>query len=262
MDDIYIDHIFYLKNNNSSRIIKDFVEKYIEITIVDPSEELLVLTDSDITKINMKEMLYLWKHYLDCIQIPNVLFINTFKTEIIKIYKDYYNEQLDSFIGLSSKHLPLIQLFLDYWKNNIQLCDDYDYEFQISEIILLFKKWVINNYTNGIVNISEKKVIDIISYFLTDINICDDKYLLQISCSLWNKNEDIIRSVDNFILKMKEKFSNIAGKYIPVYDIYNFYCETFKESKLIVKKKYFEKVLQEYYNYVVENDVAFLIIDI
>ena len=111
MDDIYIDHIFYLKNNNSAIIIKDFVKKYIEITIVDPSEELLVLTDSDITKINMKEMLYLWKHYLDCIQIPNVLFINNFKTEIIKIYKDYYNEQLDSFIGLSSKHLPLIQLF-------------------------------------------------------------------------------------------------------------------------------------------------------
>ena len=262
MDDNYIDHILYLKNKNSNTIIKDFVKNYIEITITDPSEELLILTNSDITKINMKEMLYLWKHYLDCKQIPNVLFLNTFKSEIIKIFKDYYNEQLDAFIGLSSKHLPLIQLFLEYWNNNIEFCDVYDYEFQISEIILLFKKWAVNNYTNAIINISEKKVIDIISYFLPDVNIYDNKYLLQISCSLWNKNDDIVCSVDNFILKMKKKFSNITGKYVPVYDIYNYYCETFKETKQIAKKKYFEKVLQDNYNYVVDNDVAFLIIDI
>ena len=97
---------------------------------------------------------------------------------------------------------------------------------------------------------------------MPDINICDNKFLLQISSSLWNKNDDIAHSVDNFVLKMKEKFANITGKYVPVYDIYNFYCETFKESKLIVKKRYFEKVLQENYNYGVDNDVAFLIIDI
>jgi len=262
MDENYIEHILYLKDKNVHTVLSDFINNYIQVTI-DPNEklELLVLSNSDITKINMKEMLYLWKHYLDCKQIPNLLFVNNFKTEILKHYSQYYNEELDSFIGLSSKHIPLIKLFIEYWDTNITFYDDYDYEFQISEIILLFKKWVIKNYNNTIINISEKKVIDIISYFLPDITICDNKFLLQIACSLWNKNDDILNSVNEFINHMKLKFSNITGK-VPVYDLYNFYCERFKESKLIVKKKYFEKVLQDNFNWILDNDVAFLIIDI
>ena len=265
MDDSFIDHVLYLKELSPSDIISDFINNYIEMTIepID-MQTTLIPTNSDIAQINMKEMLYLWKHYLDCKQIPSVIFINTFKSEIIKRYSGYYNLDLDSFIGLSSKHLPIIQLFLEYWNSNIKIDTLTDYEFEISEIILLFKKWVITNYNNTIINISEKKVIDILSYFLSDITICDNKYLLQITCDLWDKNNDILVSVDSFIDNMKNKYSNIKGKLVPIYDIYNYYCSINKETKLIVKKNYFEKVLQDNYDkqYVLENENPFLIIDI
>ncbi len=265
MDDSFIDHVLYLKELSPPHIISDFINNYIEMTIepID-MQTTLIPTNSDIAQINMKEMLYLWKHYLECKQIPSVIFINTFKAEIIKRYSGYYNSDLDSFIGLSSKHLPIIQLFLEYWNLNIKIDILTDYEFEISEIILLFKKWVIKNYNNTIINISEKKVIDILSYFLSDITIFDNKYLLQITCDLWDKNNDILVSVDSFIDNMKNKYSNIKGKLVPIYDIYNYYCSIYKETKLIVKKNYFEKVLQDNYEkqYVLENDNPFLIIDI
>lgn len=258
-DESIIDHIFYLKDLTSDNIIADFINKYIEITLKPHEIKNKIISSSiDITQINMKDMLYLWKRYLDNQKIPNVVFSNTFKTEIIKIFNEYYYEDLDSFIGLSSKHLPNTQLFLEYWNNNIEeeLCDDY--KFEVSEIISLFKIWLQTNYNTNI-NLSEKKVIDIIQYFYPDNTIIDNKYVSFIKHKMWNKDNDIVKTVDAFIDEVLSTNYNATGKKLAIYDIYNHYCNHYA---LIVSKKYFENVIKTKWEekYIFENGNAFLII--
>ncbi len=258
-DESIVEHIFYLKDLTTDDIIGDFINKYIELTLKkEEIENKIISSKSDITQINMKDMLYLWKHYLDSKQIPNVLFSNTFKSEITKIFNEYYYDDLDSFIGLSSKYLPNIQLFLEYWNNNIEeeLCDDY--KFEVSEIIALFKIWLNSNYNTNI-NLSEKKVIDIIQYFYPDNTIIDNKYVTFIKHKMWNKDNDIIMIVDKFIDEILTNAYNATGKKVAVYDIYNYYCNNFQ---LIVSKKYFESVIKNKWGekYIFENGNAFLII--
>ena len=76
---------------------------------------------------------------------------------------------------------------------------------------------------------------------------------------MWNKDNDIIRTVDNFIDEILKNAYNATGKKVAVYDIYNYYCNNFQ---LIVSKKYFENVIKTKWDekYIFENGNAFLII--
>ena len=106
-----------------------------------------------------------------------------------------YNEENDTFLNVTSKFLPIISDFTNFWEktitySNIELFDD---EIEIDELCLLFKIWCSNNqksvFTNG--NLKETEVLNILKHFFPNIEIIEDKYLLNISCSLWNKFGDI-----------------------------------------------------------------------
>lgn len=250
IDESISEQIFYLKEKTPEMVVDEFIKMYIEKTSSKIQTNLVLNKDSEITQINMKDMQYLWKHFLEHNKLPNVIFQNTFKKIIISKLSDNYNSEFESFIGLSSKHLPLIKLFLEYWNNNIIYEENDEYEYEISEIILIFKKWCFENYNNSNVIISEKKALDIISYFFPKINIEKSKNIYQIKCVLWDKKDDILCAYESFKLEIQNKYGN-DEKNVSIYDFYNYYTNMFKETKLIVAKQYFEKFIFDTF----ENDV-------
>jgi hypothetical protein len=115
-------------------------------------------------------------------------------------------------------------------------------ELELDEISMLFNYWVKQN--NSFVknmNISEDYIQKIIIHFFPQIEILEEKFILNISCSIWNKMDDIHDSFD-FI---KKSFQNKNTTLLSIDDAYNYYCRFMNDkcSKFIVSKRYFEKYL-------------------
>ena len=237
-----IEHVLYLQNNDSKNIVDKFIDSSLQT--------------SDYVSIDMKNMFFLWKRYLESINIPNVIFNNPLKA----ILKDKlkYNEEKDCFTDITSVHLPVVSDFIQFWEGNIiykHLAEDAEdeYEFEISEICALFK-----HSTNKIgQSVSEKNILDLIQHFYPDVTIEDNKYILHIHCKLWNKDGDIIDILEKYKTYWLSKPKITTSS---IYDIYTYYCKYSINKTCIVSKTYFERFvsqhLNEYINdkYMISND--------
>ena len=165
--------------------------------------------------------------------------------------KYHYHEESDSFCGITSKHVPIYSDFIKFWETTVTTTNSesdsiFDNEIEIDELCSLFKQWVKLNteenlhLSNG--NISEENILKILKHFFPNVEIVEDKFVLNITCCLWNKILDINSSF-NYI---KE---NIANKdvvtLISFDDVYNYYYTFCNKNSLrfIVSKRYFEKYL-------------------
>jgi hypothetical protein len=120
----------------------------------------------------------------------------------------------------------------------------FDNEIEVDELCSLFKIWSKQTseqlMTNG--NISEQNILRIMKHFFPNIEIIEDKYILNISSTLWNK---ILYINDSFKYMQEEikKESNVT--LLSFEDAYNYYYKfcTMNSCKLVVSKRYFEKYL-------------------
>jgi hypothetical protein len=232
----------YIKNNNHSNILKEFCSKYI------------CETSSDI-KIEWKNLHFVWKQFLSDSHFPNMIYSNTLKNLMKEKYN--YEEETDSFIGITSKFLPIERDFIKFWEltistnnNSNSIFDNdnnyysFDNEIEVDELCSLFKIWSKQTseqlMTNG--NISEQNILRIMKHFFPNIEIIEDKYILNISSTLWNK---ILYINDSFKYMQEEikKESNVT--LLSFEDAYNYYYKfcTMNSCKLVVSKRYFEKYL-------------------
>ena len=101
-DDNLRKRILFLKDNNQEEIVNKFIDSKLQ--------------QSENSTISMKNMLYLWKCYLEEINIPNVIFAITLK--VILKNKIIYNEQDDTFQNYTSLGLPLVSNFIKFWEGN------------------------------------------------------------------------------------------------------------------------------------------------
>ena len=220
-----IEHTLYLKNNTLENITDQFINSSLETC--------------NGSSVKWKNILYLWKIYLDKLSIPNIAFSSKLKQLLIQ--KLEYNESQDIFLNITSTHLPLVSNFLKFWEETI-VKDEDEYELEIGEICTLFKYW------NGKhVYINEKNIIDLIQHFYSEIQIEDEKYINQISCKLWDKRTDIINIIEKYKLHKKEtncqypdSINNLCMYY---YNNINF---NLKNKSLIASKRYVEKFLLDY----------------
>ena len=83
----------------------------------------------------------------------------------------------------------------------------------------------------------------ILKHFFPNIEIIEDKYVLNITCLLWDKNSEIEQSF-NYI-KTQIKNNSQAQSLISFDDAYNHYYKycNMNSHKSIVSKRYFEKYL-------------------
>jgi hypothetical protein len=226
-----VEHALFLSTNTHDSIISDFVSKS--------------LTPSVASTIDVKNMIFLWKKYLNERAIPNIIFYETLKN----ILKDKikFNEEKDCFVGHTSIFLPIVSQFLRFWEENIiemselPLLDssggidiiEYEYSYDIAELCVLFKNWAVN-----IKIVNEEFILDLIHHFYPDIIIKDQKTIMNIKCNLWNKFTEI----KQMYVLFKEKFKH--NGFLP--DIYSFYCLHHKnKSGLIISKEYFEKTIEQ-----------------
>lgn len=234
-------YTYYLKNTTPNNIVSDFCNKYILESNPENKMEY---------KIEWKNLHFVWKLFLSSCNLPNVIFSNTLKNFLKERY--LYNEESDSFMGITSKYLPLYSNFILFWENSIITNENsengndilFDNEFEIDELCSLFKYWTKQNVgqiiANG--NISEENIVKILKHFFPSVEIIEDKFVLNVTCSLWNKIDDI----NNSFIYIKEFVQHdIKLPLISFDDAYNYYCKYCNINNIvfIVSKRFFEKYL-------------------
>jgi hypothetical protein len=251
-----ISNVFYLKNNPQTDIINAFISEYLNI---DVSNQRPTISIDNInsqprnTQITWRDMQYLWKNFLESKKLPSIMFLQTLKTHLMNHLSQYYNEILDSFVGICSKYLPEIQKFLEFWEETV-VVDDNEHDFEIEEIVILFRRWCTNN-NETITNLNDKQILDLISYFYPNLEIEKDKYISNIRNILWDKQFDIQVALDYMKNAINEQVSSQTNlrpsspsirNNVSIYDAYRYYCKYYSNvgetsNKLIVSKSYFEK---------------------
>lgn len=276
------DKVFYLHKREYGDMIKQFVFAYLQL----PRSTVSGLTDArsrsgsaelavesiastivSESTINMswKNMQFLWKHYLDSLNLPAIMFQQTLKQLVTEHLKDYYCQDTDMFKGVFSKYLPFIQKFMQFWDETI-IEDVLESDFEVEELSLVFKQWSTNRSDSGL-SMSDRQILDIVGYYYPTVAIDQDKYLHHIRCTLWDKQMDIQLAIDDMrnILynqylvssTMFTQSSNIDDCYCntsntSIYDMYIHYCKYYS-GRLIVSKLYFDKyILEHYAEYVVD----------
>jgi len=239
-------YTLYFKNNNQQVIVDNFCNTCIQN--VEYNEGIN-------SYINWKNMHYLWKNYISQCSLPNMIYSNHLKTLLKEKYQ--YEEKNDHFCNIISKYTPYVSDFIHFWDTTIQILplDKFENDFEIDELCGLFKKWVQTSHSASYLssktgNISEHDVVKIIHHFYPSIEIVEHKYVLNISCSLWDKTGE----VNNYLNIFKSHYAEVSLKkgtsdsLISFDEVYDFYCEKVKENdSRCVNKRFFEKYL--FYNF-------------
>ena len=217
-------YTLFLKNNDQHKVVELFCKECIESA------------SSNNYSISWKHIHYIWKQYIFDLHLPNMIYSNTFKY-LLKS-KFLYDETTDSFLNITSKYLPAIKQFRTFWEQNVQYItsDGFDEELELDEICSLYKDWSSNNDT-----ITEDNVLNILRHYYPDVEIMEDKYVLNVSTKLFGKQTDIIIALE----KMKTEL-NKCESIISFDDAYSYYCQFISsdsESKILVSKRYFEKFI-------------------
>ena len=244
-------YAFFLKNNNQNMIVEKFIGQFIEKA---------TSTSEATFSIQWKNMHFIWKQFVNSLNLRNMIYSNTLKNLLKE--KLEYNEGTDSFTNVTSKYLPTISDFTQFWETTIVsvLNETFDEEIEIDEICLLFKIWCSKNakavFSNG--NLKEKDVLSILQHFFPNVEILDNKYILNIQCKLWDKKKDIQYSLEKLKIECKIKYTDQndsdVSPLIEFEEAYNFYmlCQSQIPDKLttnylvIVSKRYFEKYLHAF----------------
>jgi hypothetical protein len=223
-DDELISYTNTLKNTTQNQIINKFINECIEKTTKEH-------------QIEWKNLHFVWKQFLSNIGLPNVLFSTTLKNSLSEVF--VYNKENDSFIGITSKYLPFYKDFIEFWDNTVlnSIETQFENEFEIDEICSLFKSWCKSKNT-----LSEENIIKILKHFFTNIEIIEDKYILNVTSNLWNKIADIESSLIYIKEQLKSKNNLSLISFDEIYNYYQIYCQL-NGIKLLVSKRYMEKYL-------------------
>ena len=214
-----------------------YLKLFPQSLIVDSFCSKCVIKSSGVN-IEWKNLHFIWKQYLSGLYLPSMIYSNTLKT----ILKDrfQFDESSDTFLNVTSRYLPIHSDFIQFWDTTITYQNE-DNELEVDEICSLFKVWSRNEeslMSNG--HINEENVIKILKHFFPDVEIVEDKYILNVNCVLWDKNKDIQESFAYIKDQVKNTLALIS--FDDAYNYYYKYCGSLSK-KMIVSKRYFEKYL-------------------
>ena len=225
----------YLRCNNQQQILDKFCDNYLN------------KVDDFNSTIQWKHLHFIWKQFLSENCLPNMIYSNSLKSILKEVY--HYDDVNDCFTNLTSKYLPIESDFIKFWEKTIRITENENETFdelEIDELCVLFKIWTQKKtsdeklISNG--NINEENVLKILKHFFPSIEIIENKYVLNVSCNIWDKNKDIENSFDYIKLQIKTNHSLALISFDDAYNYYYKYCNN-ESNKLIVSKRYFEKFL-------------------
>ena len=243
--DVFIEHnaddevktyATFIKHKTSGDIADLFCSKYIE-------------EDTNLS-VEWKNIHFVWKQFLSDNHFPNMIYYTNLKALMRNKYA--YNESTDTFHGITSKFIPSQKEFILFWETHVStmtpsMSDElFDTELEIDEIFVLFKLWSKDRKISSL-NIHEECTLNIIKHYFSNIQIVEDKYLLNVYTALWDKNQDIINSFSH-INHMLQNYDLDLISFDEIYNLYYEYC-TKSNRKLVVSKRYFEKFLHYKFSY-------------
>ena len=246
-------YVLYLKNNTQENILNQFYEHSIHSINIESNSNSV--KENKYNNITWKNMHLIWKLYISNFSFPSIIYSNTLKEQLKEKFE--YNESTDTFNNITSKYLPFISNFIDFWEKTIQnspyISSNIQAELEVDELSMLYKSWRIENNINTTnnTNINESDIIRILHHFFSSIDIIDNKFILNITSNMWNKNEDIKIS----ILSMKNEIYNpdeLNENNLPLIsfdEAYNYYNNfnnnnnNNNNNKYIVSKRYFNNYL-------------------
>ena len=277
-DDVFYKSVFHLKDMSPEILVSVFIGEYLRVVpnpakITSGSGVVLGEVSFGASSISWKNMMYLWKHFLEARRLPNVVISTKLRQELMVSLGTYYRESDESFYGINSKYLPSVCKFIQFWEDTMEV-DETEIEFEVSEISSLFNRWCEMRKEPSF-HISEKQVVDLITFFYPDVELDQDKFVYKMRCSMWNKQMDILMAIDD----LKEKYNMLTentmrisksnsslslcsqdSQYhfltnmnISVYDAYAHYCiymtqiesnrQPGRSTPLLASKQYFEKFI-------------------
>lgn len=107
-------YALYLKNNSPGDIINEFFNDSLENVVVSNSDTPDDDASSKKYYISWKNMHFIWKLFISKNSLPNMFYSNSLK----KLLKERcaYDEPTDSFYNVTSKYLPFVSHFIQFWK--------------------------------------------------------------------------------------------------------------------------------------------------
>lgn len=251
-------YVMFFSANSMDKIISDFINQCIEPIIPNVSNGTITTNTYNLSWNNMH---YIWKLYLSSINVPNMIYSNNLKT-LLKAklsYNDLFTASGGSdiiFTNVTSKFLPSVSNFLSFWEKYITILNNdnifenniFDDEYEIDEILSIYK--LTNKNLNINIAVSEEEVIKMIChYFYPQVEVIDNKYITNIHCNLWSKQDDINEMLSNYKEQKKcdiTEDSNLIS-FDDLYQSYKSYIQAKvvvdKIFRPIISKHFFEKFL-------------------
>lgn len=278
---------FFLRNTTPEQLVCRFIDEYLQVSLngtipyigvsISPSNTppnasnlLLVLSsppsslysqsnetpvvrtgrgDTTTRQISWKNMVYLWRHFLESQKLPTVIFQQNLKLLLTQKLHENYKEDTEMFIGVSSRFMPAIRTFMYFWETTVSY-EEYG-EYEIDELCTIYQQWlsasISNNLTTAVdrgsrlientkdrevplpaSSLTEKQMLDLIGYYYPNTGIEKDKYVYNIRCSLWDKQMDIQTALSQMKEELRAKLSETENPQIyatTVYDAYIWYCK-------------------------------------
>jgi len=240
----FSNYALYLKQNSQMNIFNKFCEDCIESINTNINFNNETTQNIPQFSIQWKNMHFIWKLFISKHSLPSVIYVNSLKNLLKEKYK--YDEQLDLFYNITSKYLPYVSNFIQFWENTITISsgNDFDYEIELDELCGLLKKWISETDTcYSTKNISEHDILKILNHYYPNIEVIDNKYVLNIQCSLWNKINEMDTILELFKNEYKNSLTNENSSLLLAFDeIYAYYIKN-KQTKFTISKRYFEKYL-------------------
>ncbi len=231
-------YALYIKNNTQIEIFNKFCSYSFESVLGDTENDKKY-------SITWKNMHFIWKLFISKHSLPSVIYSNNLKKLLKEKYS--YDESSDTFYNITSKYLPFVSHFIQFWESTISIAtgSDFDHEIEVDELCGLFKKWIHGNneitYYAG--NTNEHDILKILNHYFPTIEIVDNKYILNVQCNLWNKIGDMNQALVSLKNHYKESvLLNQNSSLISFDEIYAYYIKH-KQIKFTISKLYFEKYL-------------------
>ena len=201
-DKTVINRILYIQNKTPDALTAEFVGG-------------LTKKDDLSYKISFKEMLYLWKIFLNNLGITNTIFSSNLKSLLSKHFSRC--AETDDFIGVYSELLINTSNLCEFWKNYI--VNDDSESIETSDICEIYNEWLTND-KNITEDLNESGMLSILNHF-HDLNIINNN-IVGIRCLLWDKKDEFETVLGE--QKMNYKFSpNIDN--MGIENVYNDYCK-------------------------------------
>jgi len=226
-------YILYFVQNPADKIIEEFISQCIEHV-------------SSESSISWKNIQYIWRLYLLDLNIPNMLYLSQLQTKLTAKLSYKVIDDNILFTNITSKYLPNVSSFLSFWDKHITIVNDTSVfnEYEIDELITLYKTTEQKNY-----QLTDINMINMIShYFYPNVEIIENKYVTNIKCNLWSKQDDINDFLNMYKMNLMCDTTKIElFSFDELYESYKTYFKSKalleKTNYLIVSKQYFEKYM-------------------